>query len=257
MKPVLKNKIYANEANELNQTKQTQTSTENYSIDTKLTNNTKTLTSKDIPFVSTSNQFINIEKIFVIDNDLDYSFQVSSKQREEEVSSYLRDKLLDYDPSVNSLFSIVKENDEKISKLKNTYNDHSKIKIQVLTLDKEKMKSVLKCVGYRFSQSLKYSKEVFDEFSKLIGIKFQNEYDLISDFTINDNNDDISNKSRSVSIICKCKLFYSITKNIIIKEYKKKVHLKRYFHLAYMILGKKIIFLSYYTIILLFCYNIL
>ena len=82
--------------------------------------------------------------------------------------------------------------------------------LEVYILNREKISNIMRCSGYRHNKAVKYTNEIFNEFSSII--------------------------KSSDTIICKAKLFFSIAKLILHNEFKKKVHLKRYFHLAYQIL---------------------
>lgn len=174
---------------------------------------------------------LEITKIVVINNDVDWEF---SNGFENSISDYLKEKFEEEFTTKNkscySMEFIEDEDENRINFVKETYSNPETFKLGLITLDKQKMRSVFKCVGYRFSQSSKFTKEIFEEFTIISKL-------LVNLYSTNNKLNRIKD-IENVSIVCRSDLFYSLAKSIVIKEYKRKIHLKRYFYLAYMILGK-------------------
>ena len=170
--------------------------------------------------IEMNEELIQIDKIYIIDNCSKWNFTESTYTNYNQIESLVKSDTNNQE-SFYSYVDIITLNEEE--ELKNTINSSH------LCLTSEKMKKMFNCIGYKFTLSSHFTKEILSDYSKLI-LQKQKETD----------SNNLEKSSTKINIITKSKLFYTIAKFYIEKVFKNKIHLKRYFQLSYLILEKKL-----------------
>lgn len=156
--------------------------------------------------------------ILIINNPDNYEFKMDSVNLSEfkEIYNYLEEFTVDKEHY--KIEFIYKENlDMKKLNIQNSY-----------LIDKNKLTNVFQICGYRINKSTIFTDEIY----KILDLIIKQQYK-------NDNEEYMNHISKKSCIVLKSKLFFTLSKVIIFKSLKSKVHLKRYFNVSYNIIVNK------------------
>lgn len=179
---------------------------------------------------------MSLDQIFVYEN-YDQFISESIKNESSLSTKEEIEKLFGYKSYLKEIFSsnndIIKNinikenitlNNEEIS-----LNEHEKdnisispYKVNKYLLNKSKLKKIFLCIGYKYSLSSKFASEIFNDLVEII-------YHLFSPMD-----------NKKINVFLSQNLFFSMAKSIMSKTFQRKVHLKRYFFVAYLIIEQKI-----------------
>lgn len=216
-----------------------------------------------------SDEEFEIEKIYVLKEGVEWDFKGEINGTQIDLSKLNKEYFGQTDSNFASTFELVDEK-LKIQILKEKHNNYLDQNVKILTLTKEKLKNVLNCVGYKFNLSNRFANEVFSEFAELVVEKYHlvdkealgnivvtksnatssikselRKYSMCSNIKSESSQSIIEilkeTKLKKQLLICTNDCFFFILRYFIYKEFKKIGHIKRYFYLSYMVLGKHLI----------------
>ena len=173
----------------------------------------------------------NLERIYIVNEDLKINFQQFDSgetkiDKAKEIFSTKKyyDRVMKYLQNIDYLNV---ENFNKIDKfLKEEIKKKKEDQVSVKKINKEQMTTIFKILGFNIIYCSQISVCILQDLHSLLKIKYENiEIDCVKS-----------------SMVIKKKIFYDIAKNAVIKITGFKSRIKKYFHLAYLIVSNKLIY---------------
>lgn len=168
-----------------------------------------------------------LDRIYIVNEDLKINFEIFDPEEInlEKAKEIFTNKKY-YDRILKYLFHIDYlnvENFNKIDKfLKEEIKNHREDQVSVKKINKEQLTTIFKILGFNIIYCSQISECIIQDLISLLRIKYEKiKIDCVKS-----------------SMVIKQKVFYDIAKNAVIKITGFKSHIKKYFHLAYLIVSK-------------------
>jgi len=173
-------------------------------------------------------EFKNLDRIYIVNEDLKINFeQIESKELYFEQAKEILPNKKYFNQVFKYLLNIDYlnvENFNKIDKfLKEKIKNNREDQVSVKKINKEQLTTIFKILGFNIIYCSQISECIMQDLISLLRIKYQ---EIIIDCV----------KS---SMVIKQNVFYDIAKNAVIKITGFKPHLKKYFHLAYLLVSNQ------------------
>lgn len=173
-------------------------------------------------------EFNSLDRIYIVNEDLKINFeQIESNEIFLEKAKVILtnkkycDQIFKYLLNIDYLNV---ENFNKIDKfLKEKIKNNREDQVSVKKINKEQLTTIFKILGFNIIYCSQISECIMQDLISLLKIKYEQiKIDCIKS-----------------SMVIKQKVFYDIAKNAVIKITGFKSHIKKYFHLAYLIVSKQ------------------
>ncbi len=172
-------------------------------------------------------EFNSLDRIYIVNEDLKINFEqiepkddyfekakaiLTNKKYCDQIFKYLLN--IDYlnVDNFNKIDKFLKE------KIKNNREDQ----VSVKKINKEQLTTIFKILGFNIIYCSQISECIMQDLISLLIIKYE----------------EIKLDCIKSSMVIKQKVFYDIAKNAVIKITGFKPHIKKYFHLAYLLVSK-------------------
>ena len=169
----------------------------------------------------------SLDRIYIVNEDLKINFEQIEPKDDyfEKAKSILTnkkycDQILKYLLNIDYLNV---ENLNKIDKfLKEKIKNNREDQVSVKKINKEQLTTIFKILGFNIIYCSQISECIMQDLISLLKIKYE----------------EIKIDCIKSSMVIKQKVFYDLAKNAVIKITGFKSHIKKYFHLAYLLVSK-------------------
>ena len=168
----------------------------------------------------------HLDRIYIVNEDLKLNFeQINSEEINIEKAKEIFSNKKYYNQVLKYLLLIDYlnvENYNKIEKfLKDEKKNNHKDQVSVKKINKEQLTTIFKILGFNIVYCSQISECIIQDLNSLLQIKYEKiKIDCVKS-----------------SMVIKQKAFYDIAKNAVIKTTGFKSHIKKYFHLAYLLVS--------------------
>jgi hypothetical protein len=169
----------------------------------------------------------SLDRIYIVNEDLKINFeQIEPKDDYFEkakailINKKYCDQIFKYLLNIDYLNV---DNFNKIDKfLKEKIKNNREDQVSVKKINKEQLTTIFKILGFNIIYCSQISECIMQDLISLLKIKYE----------------EIKLDCIKSSMVIKQKVFYDIAKNAVIKITGFKPHIKKYFHLAYLLVSK-------------------
>jgi hypothetical protein len=172
-------------------------------------------------------ELVNLERIYIVNEDLKINFEQIEPKDDYYEKAYTILTIKKYcDQILKYLLNIDYLNVENLNKidkfLKEKRKNNREDQVSVKKINKEQLTTIFKILGFNIIYCSQISECIMQDLISLLKIKYE----------------DIKIDCIKSSMVIKQKVFYDIAKNAVVKITGFKSHIKKYFHLAYLLVSK-------------------